>query len=118
LLAAEAERQWRAVAAGRPLRFVGGDSVLAFGTAFYLADRPQAYADFRVASPIDPARIARAGIVLLCVAEDRDCAALIRPLETASAAPRRIELELARMHLGVRGRPERYLVVVVPPRPN
>jgi 4-amino-4-deoxy-L-arabinose transferase-like glycosyltransferase len=117
LLAAETDKAWRE-ATGRPLRFIGGDPVLAFGTVFYLADRPSAFTEFddRAKSPIDPARVLRDGVAMLCVANDRGCIDMIKPREAKSAAVQRREVEVVRRHWGVPGDAGRYLIVVVPPR--
>ena len=113
-LAAAIDRTWRETT-DRPLSFVGGDSVLAYGTVFYLSDRPQAYTDDRDAPIVDPGRVAHAGIVLVCTATDRDCT---RNIETnGGAGGRRIEVELVRSYFGVAGPSARYLIVTVPPRP-
>jgi 4-amino-4-deoxy-L-arabinose transferase-like glycosyltransferase len=113
MLAAAIEQTWRATT-DRPLLFVGGNTALAYGAVFYLSDRPQAYTDDRDAPIVDPARVARSGIALVCLAEEQDC---IRNIETyAGAAGRRIEVELVRSYFGVVGPSARYLIVTVPPR--
>jgi hypothetical protein len=115
LLAGEMTRSWRA-ATDQPLRFVGGDPVLAHGVLFYLPDRPLAYTADRSLSPIDPARVARDGIAMACVTGDRGCEQLIAPL-ASDARARRSEVGLSRSYLGIAGPPVRYVIVVVPPLP-
>ncbi len=117
LLAAEVDKAWDAVT-GRPLRFIGGEPVLAFGTVFYLRDRPSAFTEFdnRARSPIDPARVARDGVAMVCPADDPACIAMIRPREAMHPDVRRSEVEVVRTYWGVPGRPGRYLISIVPPR--
>ncbi len=117
LLAAEIDRAWRG-ATDRPLRFVGGDPVLAFGMSFYLADRPSTFNEFddRARPATDPAHVLRDGIAMACLAADKACVAAIRSREATSGATRRSEVELARTYRGATGRPARYLISIVPPR--
>jgi 4-amino-4-deoxy-L-arabinose transferase-like glycosyltransferase len=116
-LAAAIDKAWHD-ATGKPLRFVGGDPVLAFGTVFYLADRPRVFAEFddRAKPATDPAEVARDGIAMACMAADRVCAAMLRPREATSGAVHRSEVEIVRRYLGVNGPPQRYLIVIVPPK--
>lgn len=117
LLAAEIERAWHA-ATDRPLRFVAGDPALAFGTVFYLKDRPSAFTelDRRARALIDPARVERDGVAIVCVADDAECVAMIRSREATSAHTQRREVEIVRTHWGRPGPPRRYLICIVPPR--
>jgi hypothetical protein len=116
-LAGAMEQAWQA-ASDQPLRFVGGDPVLAFGTVFYFSDRPLVFAEFddRSTPSIDPGRVDRAGIAMACLASDQACANMLRPRETRSAGVRHTEVEIMRRYFGVAGPPERYLIVIVPPK--
>jgi 4-amino-4-deoxy-L-arabinose transferase-like glycosyltransferase len=116
-LAAEIEKNWRA-ATNRPLRFVGGDPVLAFSTAFYLTDQPLALADFRAAPTIDPARVMRDGIVIACFVTEPECSPLLSSYKSTRSDIRRAHVEITRTFFGIRGEPERYVIVVVPPQQN
>jgi 4-amino-4-deoxy-L-arabinose transferase-like glycosyltransferase len=115
LLAERVAQAWRE-ATGRPLQYVGGDAVLTYSAAFYLPERPSAFPELneRISPWIDPVRLARAGIALMCPVVDRNC---VRMIEAhAGTAGRRVEIELSRSYLGVAGPPARYLIIVVPPR--
>jgi 4-amino-4-deoxy-L-arabinose transferase-like glycosyltransferase len=114
LLAERVAHEWRQVT-NRPLRIVGGNAELAYGVAFYLPDRPTTFPDFdrRTAPWVELARLPLDGIAIVCFASDPTCpvAAGAQRLEG-----RRTEVEIARSHFGVAGRPERYVIVTVPPR--
>lgn len=116
LLARAVEAEWRRVSR-EPIRLVGGEATLAFGTAFYLSDRPSAFPELdRAAAPwVDEARIARQGIVLLCPAHDAGCRAQIDAFTQSRQVARRIEIALTRRHYGVADASGRYSIVIVPP---
>jgi hypothetical protein len=134
LLAVETERAWRQ-ATSQPLRFVGCD--VANEVIAYAQDRPQAlpwrffrgdvadevYAnahDWPSTSPgnSEPsdALLAESGMALVCSADN---SAWVEPATTRAArnpASRRIDVEIARNFLGIRGQPQRYLIFIIPPR--
>ncbi len=115
LMADRVAQAWREVT-DRPLQYVGGDAVLTYSAAFYLPDWPSAFPglDKRMSPWIDPGRLARAGIALVCPVLDRGCVEMIET--RAGSAGRRIEVELSRSYLGVAGPSAQYLIVIVPPR--
>jgi 4-amino-4-deoxy-L-arabinose transferase-like glycosyltransferase len=117
LLAQAVEQAWHE-ATERPLRLVGGEADLAYGVAFYAADKPSAFPDFdrRLAFWITPERIAREGIALVCAAGDRACVSNAEGLAAAGPPGRRTEVTLARRHFGREGASARYLIITVPPR--
>ena len=110
LLAAEVERLWHA-ATPLPLRFVGGAGDLADGVASYAADRPRVLTDM---PPPDAAELARSGMTIVCFAEDAACRDNVNAM---AATGRRIETEIVRNFLGFPGKPQRYTIFIVPPRP-
>jgi 4-amino-4-deoxy-L-arabinose transferase-like glycosyltransferase len=126
LLAQRMMQEWRQVT-DRPLRLVGGELDLSYSSAFYLPDHPVAYpTGMRQLAPwVDPARIAREGISLLCYSRDdnhggRTCVhhGMIEDFEAIAArAPgsRKVEVEIARSYFGIPGQPVRYFIVSVPP---
>ena len=116
LAAEQIARVWHE-ATGRPLRFVGGDAVLAYGAAFYLSERPLTFPELnaRISPWIDQQQLVQAGIALVCPAADRGCAGKIEAL--AGTGGRRTEIEITRSYFGVAGSPARYLIIIVPPRP-
>jgi Dolichyl-phosphate-mannose-protein mannosyltransferase len=117
LVAQDVEKLWHDTT-GRPLRLVGGTANLLYGSMFYFADRPS---DFEIASPqltpwVDDARIARDGIALYCPATDGPCTKALDAWAARSAASKRSEIEVSRRFLGTADKPERYVVLIIPPR--
>jgi hypothetical protein len=110
LLAREVEQLWHA-ATPLPLRFVGGAGDLADGVATYAADRPRVLTDM---PPPDAAELARSGMMIVCFAEDAACRDTVN---AKGATGRRIETEIVRNFLGFPGKPQRYTIFIVPPRP-
>jgi hypothetical protein len=94
-----------------PLRFVGGAGDLAYGVASYAADRPRVLTDM---PPPDAAELAHSGMTIVCFAEDAACRDTVNAKD---ATGRRIETEIVRNFLGFPGKPQRYTIVIVPPRP-
>ncbi|HVV62708.1 MAG TPA: glycosyltransferase family 39 protein [Pseudolabrys sp.] len=98
----------------KPLRYIDGDPDLAYGVAAYLHDRPRALPGL---PPVSDATLKRDGLVVVCFAEHADC---IRAAEGRAAldpnARIRIQTNVTRTFLGVPGKPQRYVIVVVPPQ--
>ncbi len=110
LLAGEVERLWHETTP-LPLRIVGGAGDLADGVITYAADRPRALTD--MPQP-DAAELARSGMVIVCFAEDTAC----RDKTNAQGSTgRRVETEIVRNFLRFPGKPQRYTIFIVPPRP-
>jgi dolichyl-phosphate-mannose-protein mannosyltransferase len=117
LVAQEVEKVWRETT-DRPLRLVGGTANLLYGSVFYFADRPSL---LEIASPqltpwVDEARIARDGIALYCPAADSVCMKALNARAAKSAVGKRVEVEVSRTFLGIADKPERYVIVTIPPR--
>lgn len=117
LVAERLARAWHEITP-LPLQFVGGDAVLTYAAAFYLAEKPLAFPELneRASSWIDQAKLARAGIALVCGSDDRNCVQMIEA--RAGATGRRFEVEVAREYFGAAGPSARYLIIIVPPRPE
>jgi len=118
LLAVAIEQAWRETS-DRPLRLVGSYTNIVNGVALYLADRPSTLDVLeRDQTPwADDARVAREGIALVCPVDEGACVKAIEARAASEAGARRSEVELARRHLGVTDKPERYLIITIPPRP-
>ena len=113
LLAAAVDRTWRATT-DEPMRFVGSDTNVVNGVAFYLRDRPSTLEvnEPRVTPWADEASVARAGIALVCPEPATAC------MESLNARARglpRHAVTLSRRHFGVADTPVRYVIVIVPP---
>jgi 4-amino-4-deoxy-L-arabinose transferase-like glycosyltransferase len=117
LAASAAEREWRATTSA-PLRLVAGPFTLVSSAVFYMTDKPSSFADFsQYLSPwVDPARIAREGIVVMCPAGDGGCLDNMKTLTAAGPAGLRSEVTLTRHWLGFAGEPKNFVIATVPPR--
>jgi 4-amino-4-deoxy-L-arabinose transferase-like glycosyltransferase len=109
LLAAQVERVW-AQATQAPLRYVGGDADIAYSVAAYAYDKPQALPGM---PPPDATRLRQSGMVLLCFAGDTGCVSLARAHNPDGGV---MTTEIWRYYWGVPGKPQRYNIVIVPPR--
>jgi 4-amino-4-deoxy-L-arabinose transferase-like glycosyltransferase len=117
LVAREVDRRWPQVA-HEPLRYVAGPEGLAWGCTFYCRDRPLAYPSFsKIYAPwIDPAALTRDGFVGLCPQSDQDCLGKARALAAGNPNAREDTVEVARSLLGMTGEPQRFTIVLAPPR--
>jgi hypothetical protein len=100
------------------LRYVAGPEGLAWGCTFYCRDRPLAYPSFsQVFAPwIDPAAMTRDGFVGLCLESDQDCLAMARALAAGNPNAREDTVEVARSLFGMTGDPQRFTILLAPPR--
>ncbi len=112
LLAQEVERDWHA-AIPQPLRFVGGDADLAYGVIAAAVDEPRALPDLPQPSA---AELKRDGLVLVCFAEDAGCRRDAAAKAATVGPSRTIVAEITRNFLRFAGKPQRYSIVIVPPR--
>jgi hypothetical protein len=113
LLANQVERAWHE-ATPQPLHYVGGKTDLADGVISYAAERPRALSDMPQASD---AELAKSGMALVCFADDANCRQAADALAARIGPSRRIESEIVRNYLGFAGKPQRYTILIVPPRP-
>ena len=113
LLTQQVERLWHAMTP-LPLRFVGGDTDLAYGVITYAAEQPRALPNMPQPSA---AELKQSGVVLVCFAEDAGCRRAAAAKAAAVAGSRTVESTIVRNFLRQPGRPQRYTVTIVPPRP-
>ncbi len=114
LLAQAIERTWRA-SVDRPLRYVGSYTNIVNGVLFYL---PRDVSTLDIVGPsatpwADEASVARAGIALVCPEAEAICMHFLNM--RAGDLPRHA-VTLSREHWGVRDKPVRYIIVIVPPK--
>ncbi len=112
LLAARIEHDWHDLTP-KPLRYVGGTADLAYGVAAYAIDRPLSLPDMPQPSA---AQLKNDGAVFVCFAEDKGCRSEVAAHAARIGARRILEFTLTRTFLGIKGRPQRYAVTVVPPQ--
>jgi 4-amino-4-deoxy-L-arabinose transferase-like glycosyltransferase len=117
LVAEAVEKTWRETI-NQPLRVIGSYDNLLNGVVFYLPGQPST---FEVVSPdrtpwVDEARIARDGIALVCPIVVAECTHAVNERAAKHPAVKRVEVEISRSYFGLAGKPERYLIVVMPPR--
>jgi hypothetical protein len=112
LLAGEVAGAWHLMTP-RPLRFVGGDADLAYGVVSYAPARPRALIDM---APPAAAELARGGQAIVCFAEDAGCRGDAAAQAARVAGSRSIETTIVRNFLRQPGKPQRYVIVLVPPR--
>jgi 4-amino-4-deoxy-L-arabinose transferase-like glycosyltransferase len=116
LVAQAAEKLWRETTRER-LRLVGSYNNVLYGTVFYFADRPSAY---DIESPnitpwVDDARIARDGLLLYCPVAELLCMKALAARTADLRGGRRVEVEISRSFLGMRGVTVRYAIAAIPP---
>ncbi len=109
--AREIDRFWRQRTDHR-LRYIGGDSEMANGVAFYL-DSAAPYFAPQMESSSDP-KVTRLGIALICPAWKPDCVVAIDSMMRRYGGAREDVTE-QRSLLGIVGPPARFAIVVVPP---
>ena len=115
-LALAATREWRQ-ATGRPLKLSAGSRSYALALPFYSPDAPSDFSHFSlVESPwVTPERIARDGLLVVCLRGDLECLKKAAPYVPGGA--RRVELALPRPTGGpTTDTVERFELFVVPPR--
>jgi hypothetical protein len=134
LLAAEVDRAWRQTTP-RPLQIVGCDA--ADEVIAYAQDRPRAlpprsfrgdvgdelYAEAhnwpRTLSDgpaLNDAQFVQSGMALVCSVDNPEWLNAAAAWAARDPASRRIDVEVARNFLGIAGKPQRYVIFVIPPQ--
>jgi Dolichyl-phosphate-mannose-protein mannosyltransferase len=116
VVAEAAGKVWRETT-DRPLRLIGSYDNVLNGTAFYFPDRPST---FEIVTPAltpwtDEARIARQGILLYCPVTENRCMDALNSRASTAPQSRRVEVDISRTFLGIRGPVTRYAIVAIPP---
>lgn len=112
LLAAQVESLWHQTTPS-PLRFVGGDTDLAYGVISYAPERPRALSDM---PPPAAETLRRSGMVLVCFAADAGCKAKAAAIARSAPGSRTIDADIMRNFLRFPGKLQHYTIVIVPPR--
>ena len=117
LVAQAVERQWRSTT-DKPLKLVGGIAPVSDGAIFYTDARPSIYEPLAPERTpwVDPARLKRDGIALVCPVTKTDCVDDAEARAKTAPGAKRSEITLARSYLGIPGKPQRYLIVTIPPQ--
>jgi hypothetical protein len=95
------------------LRFVGGPADLAFAVAAYAADRPRSLPELPQPGL---AALKKDGAVFVCFAEDQGCRQDTARQASRIGPSRLFDVTLTRTFLGIEGRPQSYVVRIVPPQ--
>jgi 4-amino-4-deoxy-L-arabinose transferase-like glycosyltransferase len=112
LLAAQVEHEWHAIAL-QPLRYVDGDMDIAYGVVATAADRPHAIPGL----PPPPADVLkRDGFAFVCLTDDAGCVARAKTIAAAEPQSRVVESTIFRTATGRSVPPQRYTIVLVPPK--
>jgi hypothetical protein len=115
LLAAPVEALWRE-ATDRPFKVFGSTDIFTYGVSFYLPEHPHpVHVLERPATPAEAALISKDGVALLCPMSAPACVATADAMAARSPGSKRSEVEVSRHYLGNEGRPQRYLLVAIPP---
>ena len=96
-----------------PLRFVGGDTDLAYAVATYARDAPRALPGL---PPPDAAELAQGGAVFVCSAESEACKAAAAAKAAELGGGRTLATTITRNFLGFPGKPQSYAITLVPPK--
>lgn len=117
LLSREVDRAWPTTS-DRPLRYVTGDSGLAWGCTFYCHDRPRALPWFNESEApwIDIADMKQSGFVALCRKDDPICLGRARDFAAANPNTREMTITLVRTMFGMRSEPRDFMILLAPPR--
>ena len=114
-VAVVATRMWHQ-RTGLPLDYVGGTYWYDNETAFYSPDRPHSFAQFKYSENlwVTPGKLARHGLLSICVAGDKACldatARFVTPQTT------RADITLAHRFWGHTARPVSFVLTFIPPR--
>jgi hypothetical protein len=113
-VAAVATRIWHEKT-GLPLDYVTGSSWYGNETAFYSKDRPHSFVHFNYFENlwVTPAKIARHGLLSICVATDKKC--LANTAQFVTPGTTRTPITLAHRFWGHVARPVPFIITVIPP---
>jgi hypothetical protein len=111
MLTEQVQVMWHSVTS-EALRYVGGDTDLAYGVVTYSRDHPKALPGL-LERP--RAQLRRRGVALICKETDAGCTMQSSKVASLNPASRKAEIELVRNYFGIAGQPQRYLLFLIPP---
>jgi hypothetical protein len=116
LLARAVTKEWKQTS-DAPLSIFGSTGDLANGASFYIHDRPSVLniVQKNKTPAVDPARIGRQGIAMVCAAEQEGCIQAMEKIAQGRPGVRRAERTITRHDRGSASRDYRFLIVTVPP---
>jgi hypothetical protein len=115
VLAEAVDQFWRE-ATNAPLKVFGSTDTFTYGVPFYLREHPNVvHLLERPGTPEEDALIARDGVALVCPAGSASCLRAADARAAAVPGAKRKNVEVRRSYWGGEGRPERYVVFVIPP---
>jgi hypothetical protein len=114
MLAERVEAAWHTATSER-LKYVGGNPDLAYGVVAYARGRPR---ELPTLPALQPALLQSSGFALVCKVTDDLCTQQSNQVASLNPTSQKIQIELARPFLGIAGRPQHYLLVLVPPAPG
>jgi 4-amino-4-deoxy-L-arabinose transferase-like glycosyltransferase len=114
-LAAAATLFWRQTIKA-PLLYVAGTPYYDDAVVFYSSERPHAFSGFDLDRNrwVSPEKLAAAGLLSVCLADDVHCREETKRYGGASAP--KVDLTLTHGFLGRGGSPYRFVVTAIPPR--
>lgn len=112
MLAERVEAAWHSLTP-EPLRYVAGNTDLAYGIAAYAEDRPQAFSG---QAALTRKRLdGRGGLAVICEANEEQCVMQSEQIAGLNPARQSIKIELVRHYFGIAGQPQSYILFLVPP---
>ncbi len=117
VLAHEVDRLWPTTS-DKPLRYVTGESGLAWGCTFYCRDRPRTLPWFNESEApwIDIADMKEKGFVALCRKDDTICLDRARDFAAGNANVHETTVTLVRSMFGAHSAPRDFTILFAPPR--
>jgi hypothetical protein len=103
---------------GRPLPIIQGHEELIGAVAFYSPDHPDALPALSVVSWITTKELERKGWAVVCFHRHAECQEQIRRQISSWPETRRVEIEVTSSFFGNTGKPERFVVALVPGIPG
>ena len=114
-LADAVTQEWHQFA-GAKLNIVAGTEVYADGVTFYSVDHPSSFIAFdtRKAPWVNPDRIRREGMLIVCASSDTNCHASAASFDASNV--KKVTLTLQHHYFQIAGKPAQFNLYLVPPK--